>query len=128
MNKTPLGIVHFCSYEESVPALMELLGAARVLGEQKRVVIKPNLVNTSRPPITTPVQLVAAITDYVKSVSNAETIIAEGCGAPIYILTDLFVNSVTRIWPSPTVLFWWISIMPKQRNSPITVAVSSPSS
>jgi uncharacterized protein (DUF362 family) len=84
MNKTPLGIVDFCSYEESVPALMELLGAARVLGEQKRVVIKPNLVNTSPPPITTPVQLVAAITGYVKSVSNAKTVIAEGCGAPVY--------------------------------------------
>jgi uncharacterized protein (DUF362 family) len=84
MNKTPIGIVDFCSYEESVPALMELLGAARVLGEQKRVVIKPNLVNTSRPPITTPVQLVAAIADYVKSVSNAETVIAEGCGVPLY--------------------------------------------
>jgi len=84
MNKTPLGIVDFCSYEESVPALMELLDAARVLGEQKRVVIKPNLVNTSPPPVTTPVQLVAAIADYVKSVSNAKIVIAEGCGAPLY--------------------------------------------
>ena len=84
INKTPLGIVDFCSYEESVPALMELLGAARILGEQKRVVIKPNLVNTSPPPITTPVQLVAAIADYVKSVSNAEIVTAEGCGAPLY--------------------------------------------
>lgn len=84
MNNTPLGIVDFCNYEKSVPALMELLGAARVLGKQKRVVIKPNLVNTSPPPITTPVQLVAAIADYVKSVSNTETVIAEGCGAPLY--------------------------------------------
>jgi uncharacterized protein (DUF362 family) len=84
MNKTPLGIVDFFSYEESVPALMGLLGAARVLSEQKRVVIKPNLVNTSQPPITTPVQLVAAIADYVKSVSNAEILIGEGCGAPLY--------------------------------------------
>ena len=84
MNNTPLSIVDFCSYEKSVPALMELLGAARVLSEQKRVVIKPNLVNTSPPPITTSVQLVAAIADYVESVSNAETVIAEGCGAPLY--------------------------------------------
>ena len=84
MNNTPLGIVDSCSYEKSVPALMELLGAARVLSEQKRVVIKPNLVNTSPPPITTSVQLVAAIADYVESVSNAETVIAEGCGAPLY--------------------------------------------
>ncbi len=84
MNKTPLGIVDFNSYKESVPALMEVLGADRILADQKKVVIKPNLVNTSPPPITTPVQLVAAIADYVKSVSNAETIIAEGCGAPLY--------------------------------------------
>jgi len=84
MNKTPLGIVDFYSYEKSVPALMGLLGAAQVLAKQERVVIKPNLVNTSQPPITTPVQLVTAIADYVKSVSNAKTVIAEGCGAPVY--------------------------------------------
>jgi uncharacterized protein (DUF362 family) len=84
MNKTPLGIVDFCSYEESVTALMELIDVARVLGEQKRVVIKPNLVNTSPPPVTTPVQLVAVIVDYIKAVSNAEIFIAEGCGAPLY--------------------------------------------
>jgi uncharacterized protein (DUF362 family) len=84
MNKTPFGIVDFCSYEESVPALMGLLGADPILADQKRVVIKPNLVNTSPPPVTTPVQLVAAIADYIKSVSNAEITIAEGCGAPLY--------------------------------------------
>jgi len=84
LNNTPIGIVDFCSYEKSVPAIMELIGATQVLGEQKRVVIKPNLVNTSPPPITTPVQLVGAIVEYVKSVSNAEIVIAEGCGAPLY--------------------------------------------
>lgn len=84
MNKTPLGIVNFNSYKESVPALMELLGADQRLAHQKKVVIKPNLVNTSQPPVTTPVQLVAAIADYINSVSNAEIVIAEGCGAPLY--------------------------------------------
>ena len=84
MNKTPLGIVDFKDYKESVPALMELLGAGHILSSQKKVVIKPNLVNTSPPPVTTPVQLVAAIADYIKSLSNAEIIIGEGCGAPLY--------------------------------------------
>jgi uncharacterized protein (DUF362 family) len=84
MNKIPLGIVNFSNYEKSVLALMELLGADQILADQKKVVIKPNLVNTSPPPITTPVQIVAAIADYVKSVSNAEIVIAEGCGAPLY--------------------------------------------
>ena len=33
MNKTPLGLVDFCSYEESVPALMGLLGADQILAD-----------------------------------------------------------------------------------------------
>lgn len=63
---------------------MEMLGADQILAHQKKVVIKPNLVNTSPPPVTTPVQLVSAIAHYIKSVSNAEIVIAEGCGAPLY--------------------------------------------
>jgi uncharacterized protein (DUF362 family) len=84
MVKIPLGIVDFCNYEESLPALMELLGAAPVLGSQKRVVIKPNLVNSSPPPITTSVKLVAMLVKYVASVSDAEIVVAEGCGIPLY--------------------------------------------
>lgn len=84
MNKTTLGIVDFYSYEKSVKDLMELLGAAHVLRSQKRIVIKPNLVNTSPPPVTTPVELVAAIIDYIKKISDAKILIAEGCGAPLY--------------------------------------------
>lgn len=84
MDSTPLGIVKFRSYEESVPALMELLSAGPVLSSQKKVVIKPNLVNASAFPVTTPVALVAAIAEYVKAVSNAEIVVAEGCGAPVY--------------------------------------------
>jgi uncharacterized protein (DUF362 family) len=84
MNKTPIGVVDFMSYKGSVPALMKLLGADQILADQKKVVIKPNLVNTSPPPVTTPVKLVAAIADYIKSLGNADIVIAEGCGAPLY--------------------------------------------
>ncbi|MFN2128409.1 MAG: DUF362 domain-containing protein [Anaerolineales bacterium] len=82
MCKIPLGIVDFCSYEESLPELMDLLEAAPALSSQTRVVIKPNLVNSSPPPITTSVKLVAAIVKYIKSVSDAEIVVAEGCGFP----------------------------------------------
>ncbi len=84
MSETPFKIVDFISFEESVPALMEQLEAGTILGSQKRVVIKPNLVNASSPPITTPVELVTAIVEYVKTVSDAEIVIAEGCGTPLY--------------------------------------------
>ncbi len=84
MDETPLGMVDFCSYPESVPKLMDFLGAGPVLASQKRIVIKPNLVNTSPPPVTTPVELVAAVVAYVKAVSRAEIIVAEGCGIPFF--------------------------------------------
>jgi uncharacterized protein (DUF362 family) len=84
MTGTPLGIVEFHSYVESLPALLELLEVGQHLSSVERVVIKPNLVNTSRPPVTTPVELVAAIVDYVRNVSSARIVVAEGCGSPLY--------------------------------------------
>lgn len=84
MSETPLAVVDFCSYSESVFSLMDLLGAGPILASQKRVVVKPNLVNTSPPPVTTPVELVAAIVEYIKTVSRAEIVIAEGCGIPAF--------------------------------------------
>ncbi len=84
MAKIPLGIVDFSSYKNSVPKLMERLLADQILVSRKSIVIKPNLINTSPPPITTPVKLVIAIIEYIKTVSDAEIIIAEGCGAPLY--------------------------------------------
>ena len=84
MTGTPLGFVDFHSYEESLPALMELLNVGPHLSSVERVVIKPNLVNTSRPPVTTPVELVATIVDYVRNVSSARIVVAEGCGSPLY--------------------------------------------
>jgi hypothetical protein len=44
MNNTLLGIVDFCSYEESVPALMGLLGAARIRAE-KQIICTAQLVS-----------------------------------------------------------------------------------
>jgi len=84
MAETPLAVVDFCSYAESVPVLMDLLGAGPVLTSQKRIVIKPNLVNSSPPPVTTPVELVAAIIAYIKTVSRADIVVAEGCGIPFF--------------------------------------------
>ena len=84
MAGTPLGFIDFHDYEESLPALMELLNVGPHLSSVERVVIKPNLVNTSRPPVTTPVELVAAIVDYVRQVSSARIVVAEGCGSPLY--------------------------------------------
>lgn len=48
------------------------------------VLIKPNLVEAVPPPVTTPVDLVARLVDYLQGVTSAEIIIAEGTGALHY--------------------------------------------
>ncbi|BBD07314.1 uncharacterized protein DFE_0588 [Desulfovibrio ferrophilus] len=72
--------VGFESYATSVPRVLDACGAHKVLAEQQRVLIKPNLVNASPPPVTTPVECVEAVIDYVRAHSDAEIVVAEGCG------------------------------------------------
>lgn len=70
----------FISFHDSVPPLFNSLGLAKVLAVQHKILIKPNLVNTSEPPVTLPVQAAAAIVDFCRSASKAELIIGEGSG------------------------------------------------
>jgi len=72
--------IEFASYRESVPKVLDAIGAAAVLKEQTAVLIKPNLVNASPFPVTTAPQCVEAVIQYVRSRSAAEIVIGEGCG------------------------------------------------
>ncbi|MEZ4485175.1 MAG: DUF362 domain-containing protein [Syntrophotaleaceae bacterium] len=70
----------FISYDQAVPALLEAIGAPAVLGRQARILIKPNLVNASPPPVTLPVEACAALVRCCRQWSQAKIIIAEGTG------------------------------------------------
>ena len=72
--------IEFVSYAESVPAALDAVGAAEVLKRQTAVLVKPNLVNASPFPITTPPECVEAVIEYVRSCSQAEIVVGEGCG------------------------------------------------
>jgi uncharacterized protein (DUF362 family) len=72
--------IEFESYDLSVAKALDAAGAAEVLAKQKSVLIKPNLVNASPFPITTAPDCVEAIVQYVRTNSNAEIVIGEGCG------------------------------------------------
>ena len=72
--------IEFVSYHESVPEVLEAIGARVVLKEQTAVLIKPNLINASPFPITTAPECVEAVIRYVRSCSQAEIVIGEGCG------------------------------------------------
>jgi uncharacterized protein (DUF362 family) len=73
--------VPFVSYEASVPEALEAVQAAPVLAAQKKIMLKPNLVNASPPPITLPVECCEAAIAYVRQhAPDAELMVAEGCG------------------------------------------------
>lgn len=74
--------IDFTNYARSMPALLSALEAEKVLCTQHTIIIKPNLINDSPPPITTPVQCCQAIIDFIRSCSDACIVIAEGCGQP----------------------------------------------
>ncbi|MFO7982597.1 MAG: DUF362 domain-containing protein [Desulfuromonadales bacterium] len=73
-------IENFSSYTESIPRALAAAGAEDILGRQKRLIIKPNLVNASPPPITLPVEAAEALLGFIRSCSDAEIVIAEGTG------------------------------------------------
>jgi len=73
--------VRFGDYPASVAKAMDLAGAPALLSERELVIIKPNLTNSSPPPVTTPVAAAEAVYDYCAAHCDGEIVIAEGCGS-----------------------------------------------
>lgn len=70
----------FNGYAATVNRCMDNVGAASLLSDGRPVMLKPNLVNASPHPVTTPPELCAAVIAYVRRHSKAPVVIAEGCG------------------------------------------------
>lgn len=75
-----LAKIPFISYDESVKEVFDSINANDVFADQASILVKPNLINASPHPVTTPVQCCEAIIKYIRSCSKAEIVIAEGCG------------------------------------------------
>jgi len=73
--------VKFSDYQTSVETALDAIGAAERLPQQGLIIIKPNLTNSSKPPVTTPVGIVEAIYRYCSSRTTAEVAVGEGCGS-----------------------------------------------
>ncbi len=82
--------IDFTSYEESVTAALKGINAKEKIEQHNRILIKPNCINQSPHPITTPPSCCAAIINYIRSFSNAEIIIGEGCGDPRSETSEVF--------------------------------------
>ena len=85
LHQTPVYTTPFGSWADSVPPLLEAAGLAATLRNRSRVLIKPNLVENLDPPITTPVELIESLVDYIRDQApDTEIIIGEGCGSLEY--------------------------------------------
>ena len=80
--KSEVYVTEFKSYLTSVARVMDALNVDKELKKQKKIVIKPNLTDALFPPITTDVNCVKAIIEYVQEHTgpNTRVIVAEGAG------------------------------------------------
>lgn len=70
----------FTSYDSSVGKCMEAGGAAGILTDGRPVMLKPNLINASPHPVTTPPAFCEAVINFVRQHTDEPIVIAEGCG------------------------------------------------
>ncbi|MFW5957717.1 MAG: DUF362 domain-containing protein [Desulfosalsimonas sp.] len=76
-------IIEFETYADSVPEILEKISAGRIIAEQEKILLKPNLVTDSPYPVTTSPLCCGAVIDHVRSCNpGAGIIIAEGTGDP----------------------------------------------
>jgi len=76
-----VAVVEFKNYTQSIPVALELAGAEKILPQAGTIILKPNLTNSSPPPVTTSVKMVEAVYTYCVRQTKAKIIIGEGCGS-----------------------------------------------
>ncbi len=72
--------IKFADYKSSITKALDLIGAGAQLPQDGLIIIKPNLTNSSPPPVTTSVAAAEAVYNYCKCHTKAEIAIGEGCG------------------------------------------------
>jgi len=81
----------FTDYAASARRALAAIDAAPVLARQTQILIKPNLVNASPPPVTLPVEMVRALVAAIREMApSARIVVAEGCGDPRLATDEIF--------------------------------------
>ena len=75
--------VKFISYDKSIGKALDLIGAGERLPQDGLIIIKPNLTNADKPPVTTHVAAAEAVYEYCRQHSRGEVAIGEGCGSGV---------------------------------------------
>ncbi|MCJ7604128.1 MAG: DUF362 domain-containing protein [Desulfobulbaceae bacterium] len=75
----------YTSWDKSLKILLEKSDLADELKGRQRILIKPNLVEALKPPITTPVALIDSLVDWLREMApHCSIMIGEGCGSAQY--------------------------------------------
>lgn len=89
MNHTVIN-EEFDDYPTTVERCMTKAGADGLFTTGKPVMLKPNLINASPYPITTPPELCEAVINFVRKHADIPVVIAEGCGDPYLETSEIF--------------------------------------
>jgi len=80
MSVATASIISADEFPSAMEAVLDEVGAVEALSGFSRIIIKPNIVNSSPPPITTDVRCVEALVRYLADRLDAEIVVAEGSG------------------------------------------------
>ena len=87
-----VAIETFSDYAQSVGACMAAGGIATLLADGRPVMLKPNLINATPHPVTTPPFFCEAVIEAVRQYTDAPIVIAEGCGDATLETPDVFAR------------------------------------
>ena len=82
----------FTNYDMSVRRCMAAASASTLLTDNRPVMLKPNLVNDSPHPVTTPPAFCAAVIAFVRQHTEAPIVIAEGSGDARLSTPEIFAT------------------------------------
>ena len=82
--------ITFESYDHSVAKVLDEINAPDSIRKYSKILIKPNLVNTSPHPITTHPKMCEALIKYIRRFSDADIVVGDGCGSPNRETSDVF--------------------------------------
>lgn len=92
-TESPIYATSLATWKESVATLLDAASLGAKLRDKERVIVKPNLVEALEPPVTTPVDLVSAIVEYIQTnVPDIEVIVADGSGSLDYDTAHVFAE------------------------------------
>jgi uncharacterized protein (DUF362 family) len=91
VKKQVIHTAELTEWRETVGKLVSASGFVSMVRGDKPVLIKPNLVTADKPPITTPLELCAALCGALRAgLPGVRIIVAEGCGSLDYDTAHVF--------------------------------------